>query len=146
MNAKEYMDYMVLSSAATPDSFDYDGKTDTDWTKLMLEKGYQQRHTVGVEGGNDRAKFYTSLSYTDNNGIIKGDKDVFRRLVGQINAEYKVKDWLTVGVNTTIDRSVRRSVSESSTTSDSVLGGILVADPITRSSMMTIISPRAYRT
>ena len=131
MNAKEYMDYMVLSSAATPDSFDYDGKTDTDWTKLMLEKGYQQRHTVGVEGGNDRAKFYTSLSYTDNNGIIKGDKDVFRRLVGQINAEYKVKDWLTVGVNTTIDRSLRRSVSESSTTSDSVLGGILVADPIT---------------
>jgi len=131
MNAKEYMDYMVLAGAATADGFDYDGKTDTNWADIMFEKGYQKRHTVGVEGGNDRAKFYTSLSYTDNNGIVVGDKDIFQRLVGQINAEYKVKDWLTVGVNTTIDRSLRRSVSESSTTSDSVMGGILVADPLT---------------
>ena len=131
LNAKEYMDYMVLSGAATQDSFDYDGKTDTKWTDIMFETGHQQRHTVGVEGGNDRAKFYTSLSYTDNNGIVKGDKDIFKRFVGQINAEYKVKDWLTVGVNTTIDRSVRKAVSESNSISDSVMGGILVADPLT---------------
>ena len=131
MNAKEYMDYMVLAGAAAPDSFDYDGKTDTKWTDYMLETGHQQRHTIGVEGGNDRAKFYTSLSYTDNNGIVKGDKDIFRRLVGQINAEYKVKDWLTVGVNTTIDRSVRRAVSESSSISESVMGAMFVHDPTT---------------
>ena len=131
LNAKEYMDYMVLSGAATQDSFDYDGKTDTKWTDIMFETGHQQRHTVGVEGGNDRAKFYTSLFYTDNNGIVKGDKDIFKRFVGQINAEYKVKDWLTVGVNTTIDRSVRKAVSESNSISDSVMGGILVADPLT---------------
>ena len=129
MNAKEYMDYMVLGGAATQDQFAYDGKSDTKWTDYMLETGHQQRHTIGFEGGNDRAKFYTSLSYTDNNGIVKGDKDIFRRLVGQINAEYKVKDWLTVGVNTTIDRSVRRAVSESSTTSESVMGAMFVSDP-----------------
>ena len=131
MNAREYMDYMVLAGAATQEGFDYDGHTDTRWTDYMLETGHQQRHTVGVEGGNDRAKFYTSLSYTDNNGIIKGDKDIFNRFVGQINAEYKVKDWLTVGVNTTIDRSVRRAVSESVTTSESVLGAMFVGDPTT---------------
>ena len=131
MNAKEYMDYMVLAGAATADGFGYDGKTDTKWTDYMLETGHQNRHTVGVEGGNDRAKFYTSLSYTDNNGIVKGDKDIFKRLVGQINAEYKVKDWLTVGVNTTIDRSVRRAVSESSSISESVMGAMFVHDPTT---------------
>ncbi len=131
MNAKEYMDYMVLAGASAPDGFGYDGKTDTKWTDYMLETGHQKRHTVGVEGGNDRAKFYTSLSYTDNNGIVKGDKDIFRRLVGQINAEYKVKDWLTVGVNTTIDRSVRRAVSESSSISESVMGAMFVHDPTT---------------
>ena len=129
MNAQEYMDYMVLGGAATQDQFQYDGKSDTKWTDYMLETGHQQRHTVGVEGGNDRAKFFSSLSYVDNNGIIKGDKDIFKRFSGQINAEYKVKDWLTVGVNTTIDRSVRRAVSESSTTSESVMGAMFVADP-----------------
>ena len=131
MNAKEYMDYMILAGAATQDGFGYDGKTDTKWTDYMLETGHQQRHTVGVEGGNDRAKFYTSLSYTDNNGIVKGDKDIFKRLVGQINAEYKVKDWLTVGVNATIDRSLRRAVSESSSISESVMGAMFVHDPTT---------------
>ena len=129
MNAKEYMDYMVLAGAATQDQFKYDGTTDTKWTDYMLETGHQNRHTVGVEGGNDRAKFYTSLSYTNNDGIIKGQKDIFKRLVGQINAEYQIKNWLTVGVNTTIDRSVRRAVSESSTTSESVMGAMFVADP-----------------
>ena len=131
MNAREYMDYMMLSGAATQADFDYDGKTDTRWSDYMLETGYQSRHTFGVEGGNDRAKFYTSFSYTDNNGIMKGDRDVFRRLVGQINAEYKVKEWLTVGVNTTIDRSTRRALSESSTTSDSIFASIIISDPIT---------------
>jgi TonB-linked SusC/RagA family outer membrane protein len=131
MNAREYMDYMVLSGAATEADFDYDGKTDTNWADYMLETGHQQRHTFGVEGGTDRAKFYTSLSYTDNNGIIKGDKDVFKRFVGQVNAEYKANDWLTAGVNITIDRSIRRAVSESSTTSDSVLAAIFVTDPLT---------------
>ena len=129
MNAKEYMDYMVLAGAATQDQFQYDGKSDTKWTDYMLETGHQERHTFGVEGGNDRAKFYASLSYSDNDGIVKGDKDIFNRFVGQVNAEYKVKDWLTVGVNTTIDRSVRRAVSESSTTSESVMGAMFVADP-----------------
>ena len=131
MNAKEYMAYTVLAGAATQDGFGYDGKTDTKWTDYMLETGHQERHTVGVEGGNDRAKFYASLSYTDNNGIVVGDKDIFKRLVGQINAEYKVKDWLTVGVNTTIDRSVRRAVSESSSISESVMGAMFLHDPTT---------------
>ena len=129
LNAKDYMGYMMLAGAATQDQFKYDGKSDTKWTDYMLETGHQTRHTIGVEGGNDRAKFYTSLSYTNNDGIITGQKDIFRRLVGQINAEYKIKDWLTVGVNTTIDRSVRRAVSESSTTSESVMGAMFVADP-----------------
>ena len=129
MNAQEYMNYLMLSGAATQDQFQYDGKSDTKWTDYMLETGHQQRHTLGFEGGNDRAKFYASLAYTDNNGIIKGDKDIFKRLVGQINAEYKIKDWLTVGVNTTIDRSVRRAVSESSGTAESVMGAMFTADP-----------------
>lgn len=131
MNAQEYMEYMKLSGAATEADFDYDGKTDTNWADYMLEKGYQTRHTVGVEGGNDRAKFYASLAYTDNNGIIIGDKDTFKRLVGQVNAEYKVNDWLTVGVNTTIDRNKRRALAESSRISDTVFASIMTADPLT---------------
>ena len=131
MNAEEYMSYMMLSGAATEADFDYDGVTDTKWSDYMLETGHQSRHTFGVEGGNDKGRFYASLSYTDNNGIITGDKDIFKRLVGQVNGEYKIKDWLTAGVNITIDKSTRRALSESSRLSDTVMASIMTSDPIT---------------
>lgn len=131
MNAKEYMDYMVLSGAAKETEFaSWDG-TDTDWIDLMTEKGYQRRHTLGFEGGNDRAKFYASISYTDNDGIIKGDKDTYKRLVGQVNAEYKINNWLTTGVNITIDKSDTKSLGESSSTQSSVFGAMMADDPLT---------------
>ena len=116
---------------ATEADFDYDGVTDTKWSDYMLETGHQSRHTFGVEGGNDKGRFYASLSYTDNNGIITGDKDIFKRLVGQVNGEYKIKDWLTAGVNITIDKSTRRALSESSRLSDTVMASIMTSDPIT---------------
>ena len=132
MHAQDYVDYMLLSGAAKESDFAFwDGKTDTDWIDLMTEKGYQRRHTLGFEGGNDRAKFYASLSYTDNNGIIKGDKDTNKRLVGQVNAEYKINKWLTTGVNLTIDKSERTAVGESSSTQSSVFGAVLADDPLT---------------
>lgn len=131
MNADEYMSYMILSGAATEQDFDYDGITDTKWSDYMLETGHQSRHTFGLEGGNEKGRFYASLSYTDNNGIITGDKDIFKRLVGQINGEYKIKNWITAGVNITIDKSTRRALSESSRLSDTVMASIMTSDPIT---------------
>lgn len=132
MNAQEWMDYMILSGANRDKSeFDYDGKTDTYWPGLMFEKGYITRHTAGAQAGNDKGNIYVSLSYLDNNGIITGDKDVFKRLTGQINAEYKINNWLTIGTNNSIDRSKSSSVTESSGANTSLLGSILTYDPIT---------------
>ena len=132
LNAREWMDYMLLSGANQDMSeFDYDGVTDTYWPGLMFEKGYIRRHTVGASAGNDRGNLYVSLSYTDNNGIIAGDKDVFNRLTGQINAEYKINNWLTIGTNNSLSRTKSSSVSESSGANTSLLGAILTYDPIT---------------
>lgn len=132
MNAQEWMDFMLLSGANKDVSeFDYDGVTDTYWPGLMFENGYISRHTVGASAGNDKGNIYVSLSYTDNNGIIAGDKDVFKRLTGQINAEYKINNWLTIGTNNSFSRTISSSVSESSGANTSLLGSILTYDPIT---------------
>ena len=143
MKAQDYIDYMVLSGAAKQSEFDFWDGTDTDWVNLMTEKGYQRRHTLAFEGGNDRAKFYASLSYTDNNGIIKGDKDTYKRLVGQVNAEYKINKWLTTGVNLTIDKGETRSLGESSSTQSSVFGAVMADDPLTPLYYENGIPPRA---
>ena len=64
------------------------------------------------QGGNDKGHFFTSINYVDNDGIVRGDKDVYKRLSAQINADYRLYDWITVGTNTSIERYTRKSVSQ----------------------------------
>ncbi len=132
MNAQEYMDYLMLAGAVKDKSqFDYDGVTDTYWPGLMFETGRMSRHTVGFQGGNDRGNVYVSLNSLTNDGIVTGDKDYNARLSAQINAEYKIKDWLSIGVNTSLTKTNRRSVTEAVSTGVSLFGTILTHDPIT---------------
>jgi TonB-linked SusC/RagA family outer membrane protein len=131
MNAAQYMEYVVESGAVGIEDFEYDGVTDTHWGDYMFETGYIKRHTLGFEGGNDRGNLFISLNYLDNNGIITGDKDIYKRLTGQINADYKIKDWMTIGVTTSIENAKTNTVSEGSVPNISVLGSIMVYDPIT---------------
>ena len=132
MNAQEYMDYLMLAGAVKDKSqFGYDGVTDTYWPGLMFETGQMSRHTVGFQGGNDRGNVYVSLNSLTNDGIVAGDKDYNSRLSAQINAEYKIKNWLTVGVNTSLTKNNRRSVTEAVSTGVSLFGTILTHDPIT---------------
>ena len=128
MDAKTYVEYQELQGNNSK-SF-WDGKTDTYWPDYMLEKGQTFRHTVGVEGSSDKSNLYISLTYVGNNGIIAGDKDVMKRLTGQINADYKISKWLTVGTNNSIQKSMLRSVSEMQRINVSVLGSMLVFEPI----------------
>ena len=128
MDAKTYVEYQELQGNNSK-SF-WDGKTDTYWPDYMLEKGQTFRHTVGVEGSSDKSNLYISLTYVGNNGIIAGDKDVMKRLTGQINADYKIAKWLTVGTNNSIQKSMLRSVSEMQGINASALGSMLVFDPI----------------
>lgn len=129
MNAEQWMDYQVESGACRQEDFLYDGVTDTDWGKLMFEKGTMPRHVLGFQGGNDRGNLYVSLTSIDNDGIVTGQKDIYKRLTGQINGDYKFKNWIKVGVTTSVDRTKANTVSEGRTIS--VLGSVLAYDPIT---------------
>lgn len=131
MNAKDWMSYMVLAGAATEAQFEYDGHTDTYWPDYMFETGHMERHTVGFQGGNDRGNLYVSLTSLSNNGIITGDKDIYNRLTGQINADYKINNWIQVGVTTSLVKNTSRSVSESTAPGTNLMGSILTYDPIT---------------
>ena len=129
LNAEQYMDYMLATKTVTrKEDFFYDGVSNTDWVDRVTETGNTTRHTVGMEGANERGKFYTSLASTNSDGIIVGNKDVYKRLTAQINADYKVKNWLSVGITTSIENTESQNVSEGA---GGVLGSALNYDPIT---------------
>ncbi len=43
-----------------------------DWQKEVLRTGVSHNHNVNINGGNDKTKYMTSVSYHNRQGIIKG--------------------------------------------------------------------------
>ena len=134
LNAEEYIQYM--SEGTNPIfSRDYllknwDGVTNTAWTDVAFEHGHMMKHALSFTGGNDRGNYYLSLAYLNNDGIVKGDADTYKRLTATINGEYKIKDWLKVGTTNQVEKYDVRQVSSNSEYG-SLLTSILMLDPLT---------------
>ena len=126
MRAKEYIEFGMAQGYLKQSDLDnyYDGVTDVDWSSEIFVPTWSNRHTVGFQGGNDRGSFFVSINNVHNNGIFRGDKDVYDRLTFQVNADYKIKDWLTVGVNNSIEKWGTQGVSEANDNGSALLSAI----------------------
>ena len=111
------------------EKYGWDPNTDTDWLNEYFEDTWAQQHTLTFQGGNDRGSYFLSTSYVNQDGIIKGDKDKYERLTAQINADYKIKNWLQVGTNTSIEKWRTKGVSENGYGSSFEM--LLLIDPLT---------------
>lgn len=79
------------------------GKT-VDWQDLSMRTGLQQDYNASVSGASDKANYYLSFGYLNNQGVfIDDDYDAFRANM-KVNA--KVTKWLELGANVNFqDRS-----------------------------------------
>lgn len=105
------------------------GVIDQNWIDAYIEPTWSQQHSVTFSGGNNRGSFFTSLNYVKNDGVVKGDKDVYNRLSAQINADYKLFDWMTVGSNLSLEKWSTKSVSQRGYGSS--FDSMIVMDPLT---------------
>ena len=110
-------------------SINYKEGFSVDWSKELFEPTWNSRHTVGFQGGNDRGNFFISLNNVKNNGIFVGDKDMYKRLSVQVNADYKIKPWLTVSTNNSIEKWSTQSISQHSD-NGSVLLAAVTSSPL----------------
>ena len=138
MNASQYIDWQ--QQAGQLPSVDeiiktgvWDGVTDTNWADVLYGTGVTHSHTIGAQGGNDRGSYFLSLNYLDEDGMARGNTDTYTRFTAQINADYKIKPWFTVGTNTSIERRKQQKIGEHSEYAGSSAGllGTLIIDPLT---------------
>jgi len=129
MNAAQYLDYGTRAgvSKITEGYNKWDGRV-VNWQDEVFEPTWNSRHTVGFQGGNDRGTYYLALNHVKTDGIFVGNKDTYRRLSAQINGDYKIKKWLTVGTNNSIEKWETRSVSQQSDNGSALLAAI-TSDP-----------------
>ncbi len=138
LNATEFKDWMTMQLGAdavnaamkdAQDQYGWDPNTNTNWLDEYFENTWATQHSLTFSGGNDRGSYFMSLNHVNQDGIIKGGKDKYERLTAQINADYKIKDWLQVGTNTSIEKWSSRSVSENNY--GTAFEMLLLIDPLT---------------
>ena len=131
LNAEQFIDYKGLQGYAIQDMLknaNYNG-TDTDWFNEYFNPSWSPQHTLTFQGGNKMGHYFASLNYVNQDGIIKGDKDLYKRLSAQLNAGYNITDWLEVGNNVSIEQWTTKSVSQQGY--GSAFESLMTIDPCT---------------
>ena len=68
-----------------------------DWYNALYKPAFRQEYNVNVAAATDKANFFASFGYLDNNGIIDGSSQ--ERYTARLRADYQAKKWLKVGGN-----------------------------------------------
>ncbi|MBO6064298.1 MAG: SusC/RagA family TonB-linked outer membrane protein, partial [Bacteroidales bacterium] len=131
LNAEQFIKYKELQGYAIQDMLKnakYNG-LDTDWFSEYFVPSWSPQHTLTFQGGNNYGHYFAALNYVNQDGIIKGDKDLYKRLSAQLNADYKLTEWLEVGNNVSIEQWSTKSVSQQGY--GSAFESLMTIDPCT---------------
>lgn len=78
---------------------DTDGKVyflnEHDTYGNFMETGFQQTHNVSASGGTDKLRYRISGAFLDNDGVLIGNKDTFRRFNVSSFVSADITKWFT---------------------------------------------------
>lgn len=129
-DAPEYISYHKYLGDLTDDKLKAEGYNgeNTDWYDEAFENSLAHQHSLTIQASNGKGRFLANLNILNNNGIVKGDKDVYKRFTGQINADYDVYKWLNISTNTSFEKWKTKGVNKGY---GSVLNSVVSVDPLT---------------
>lgn len=79
LNTAEYVELMTEASVNAGYSLEQAtamaGRTDVDvnWPSLVYQTGINQSYNVSARGGNDNVRFYSSIAFSKQEGVVKGN-------------------------------------------------------------------------
>ncbi|MFL5739477.1 MAG: SusC/RagA family TonB-linked outer membrane protein [Flavisolibacter sp.] len=68
----------------------YNYGNNTDWVKAISQNGFAQDHSISMNGGGEKARYYASLGYLNQKGTTIGT--ALSRINTRINLDYNVSD------------------------------------------------------
>ena len=123
----EYQSYIGLLSQDRLNQNNYNGQ-DTDWYDEVFDNSWEIQHNITAQGGNDKGHFLANIGILDNDGIVKGDKDVYKRFSAQVNGDYKFHNWISVKSSNNFEKWSRKALSNGY---QSFLNSVVSVDPLT---------------
>ncbi len=71
--------------------------TPDDWYDETFHSSFRQEYNLSASGSSDRMNYYANVGYLQDGGIV--DNSSYKRYNGRLNADYKVKKWLSVNTS-----------------------------------------------
>ena len=90
--------------------------TSDSWVDEAYRKALRQEYTLSASGGSDKASFYLSLGYLNEDGILHHSS--YERITGRLKADYQAKKWLKLGANVSYTNSTSISNPNAGTSSN----------------------------
>lgn len=76
------------------------GYTDHDWLSLYMKNyAFQQNHNLTVRGGSDTVRYFVSLGYNEDNGLLRSGIQYFKRYNFRTNLTADLTKNLQLAVN-----------------------------------------------
>lgn len=105
------------------------GLTNTDWQDEIFRTAAQQNHTISIQGGGKQSKYFASLNYSNQDGIVIGSN--LERFAGRLNLEGELSDKIKYGVRLNPSRLSYDLVSSNGPTwNEGVIASALTQAPI----------------
>jgi TonB-linked SusC/RagA family outer membrane protein len=84
--------------------------TNTNWEDQVLRKGGINQFDLSASGGNDKTRFFASGQWSDQKGILIGNK--LERISGRLNLDHKATEQLSFGLNFTLTHTTNYRLSD----------------------------------
>ncbi len=97
MDAREKRIFDNIQNPGTWTEAEIANSETTDWTDYFFRRGITQTHNLAMSGGGENTKFYSSISYYDQEGI--GLRSNLQRFNYRLNLDHKVSKKVSVGGN-----------------------------------------------
>ncbi len=98
-NSAEYANYV---SQATSENI-VDPGFSTDWYSKILRSAWYQSHNLSLSGGSDKARYYVSGGYLDDEGIVIDNK--YKRFDVRANLNWDINKYISAGLISSFSNS-----------------------------------------
>ncbi len=132
MNSSEKIDYELQRGNPygwTTDEADSLRKVNFSWRDALFQTGVTHQHMLSASGGSTNSKFFASISYMDQEGIVKTTG--LKRYTARVNVDNTIKNF-RFGLNIQGGFSKIKGTSESNTFLSTPLNAIRWGNPYER--------------
>lgn len=90
-----YLDYKAgrITFPEFQELANYYETINTDWFDILCENSFSNKHTLSVTGGSSNLRYYASIGYGDERGVIKKEKNQNYTAMLKLNGSFEKVDF-----------------------------------------------------